>query len=671
MPNEKSKTDQFVRRELEKFGVDYEEQGSSNEEIKNGLKGASKSGKGNGRPEFIFFSGGHLIIIENKFRIDRLVKHDVNAKEGLNLTVGNGSAVADYAVNGAVHYASHIARKTNSFKEVIAVGIVGDRGSNIIQPYHVCCKNEVIEFKKLSELKSLQDLNPRKIAGWYEKQVLGTVEKDILELQSIASELHEDLRNYGSLEGENKATVISAILIALSNQEFHHDQLMGSKMPKDTDGDKIVRAVEGFIRVRKILSEDKMKILLNKFSFLCTNIVLNTINDTLKMTPLKYFATKLNHKVLPFLIHPENGGIEFDILGNFYGEFVKYGQSDGNSLGIVLTPSHITSLMAHLIDIKSTQTILDPCCGTGAFLISAMNKMIDDIKSDPQLSTEEKLKSILEVKGNQLLGIEMQEKMFTIATTNMILRGDGTSRIQLADMFQVKAYSQIEYAALDEKDKETSIQKVDGILFNPPYSQGKKDKSLTEISFINRGLSFLKRGGKMAVIVPQSTMVGKSKEEKFFKRKILENHTLESVITLNKDAFYGVGVNPCIAIFKAGEPHPENKKVKFVNFEDDGYVIRKHVGLTDDGSSGKKYQYLIDVLQGNIDDYKTKFMVKSTITSDDEWLHSFFYFNDELPTEADFEKTIADYLTFQFEMNVQGRGYLFNDEVEEVSSLGK
>jgi type I restriction-modification system DNA methylase subunit len=583
-----------------------------------------------------------------------LVKYDASTKGGLDLITGVGSAVAGYAVNGAVHYAIHIAEKTNSFKEVIAVGVVGDSESNMIQPYYVSCENEEIEIRKLSALRSLQDLNPRKISDWYKEQVLGTKltkeKKEVLELQSIASELHEDLRNYGSLEGENKATVISAVLLALINQEFHPDQLIASKTPKNTDGDKIVRAAEGFISVEDVLSQDKVKILLNKFAFLRTNVVLNTKNDTLNMTPLKYFAIQLNHRVLPHLLHRENSGIEFDILGNFYGEFVKYGGSDGNSLGIVLTPSHITSLMTKLIEIKPTQTILDPSCGTGSFLISAMNKMIETVKNDQHLTDNEKQNFIKDIKRNQLLGIEMQEKMFTIATTNMILRGDGKSRLQLADMFAVTACPEMEYHALDEKSKEGSIPKVDRILFNPPYSQGKKDKSLTEISFIFHALSFLKNEGKMAVIVPQSTMVGKSKEEKLLKRKILENHVLESVITLNKDTFYGVGVNPCIAIFKAGEPHPENKKVKFVNFEDDGFVVRKHVGLIDDGTSVEKRRYLVDVLQGNVDDCSTEFMVKSTITAEDEWLHSYFYFNDSPPIESDFEKTIADYLTFQFDM---------------------
>ena len=48
--------------------------------------------------------------------------------------------------------------------------------------------------------------------------------------------------------------------------------------------------------------------------------------------------------------------------------------------------------------------------------------------------------------------------------------------------------------------------------------------------------------------------------------------------------------------------------------------------------------------------------------ADDEWLHSFYYFNDEIPTEADFEKAIGDYLSFEFSMIMQGRKYLFEEK---------
>ncbi|SUN38118.1 BcgI-like restriction enzyme subunit alpha [Staphylococcus aureus] len=105
-----------------------------------------------------------------------------------------------------------------------------------------------------------------------------------------------------------------------------------------------------------------------------------------------------------------------DILGSFYGEFVKYGGNDGNALGIVLTPRHITNLMCELISINHTDFVLDPCCGSGGFLVTAMNKMFN------LADTKEEIKSI---KQNQIHGIELTQSLFTTATTNMILRGDG------------------------------------------------------------------------------------------------------------------------------------------------------------------------------------------------------------------------------------------------------
>ena len=58
MKNELTATDQFVRREIEKFGIPYGEQGSLNPEINKSLKGASKQGgKGIGKPEFIIQNG--------------------------------------------------------------------------------------------------------------------------------------------------------------------------------------------------------------------------------------------------------------------------------------------------------------------------------------------------------------------------------------------------------------------------------------------------------------------------------------------------------------------------------------------------------------------------------------------------------------------------------------
>ena len=174
------------------------------------------------------------------------------------------------------------------------------------------------------------------------------------------------------------------------------------------------------------------------------------------------------------------------------------------------------------------------------------------------------------------------------------------------------------------------------------------------------------KGGRCAVIVPQSSMTGKTKEEQAIKTNILKHHTLEGAITLNKDTFYGVGTMPCIAIFTAGVPHKPDHICKFINFENDGYKVAPHIGLLETESAKDKKQHLLDVWFDRID-ADTKFCVKTTVEDTDEWLHSFYYFNDEIPTDADFEKTIGDYLTFEFSMIMQGRQYLFEENPDETN----
>lgn len=78
-------------------------------------------------------------------------------------------------------------------------------------------------------------------------------------------------------------------------------------------------------------------------------------------------------------------------------------------------------------------------------------------------------------------------------------------------------------------------------MINPPYSQGSKtNPDLYEMNFISHLLDSLAVNGKCVAIVPQSSMTGKTKEEAEIKTQILKKHTLEGVITLNKDTFYGV-----------------------------------------------------------------------------------------------------------------------------------
>ncbi|WP_310989109.1 HsdM family class I SAM-dependent methyltransferase [Staphylococcus hominis] len=521
--NEKTGIDQFMRKEIEKINVKYDEQQSSNVEIAEALKTGSKklSGK-TGKPEFLFFSKDYLIVVEDKKDTD---KH-ISLNNDEELILDDSSILQNYAVNGAVHYARHIINNTDIIEKAFAIGASGDGHTNEITVYYVD-KNEI---KFIGDLNNLEDFEEDNIEEFYNVSVKGELpkeERELREVNGIAKELHEDLRNYGSLEGEKKASVVSAILLALENKEaiFNVNMLNGLQDIDSKDGDILYSAIEKYLKNYSDLRPTKIGEILGNFLFIKDDITLNRVRDDLNMTPLKYFTVKLNKKLKQSIKHSD-----MDVLGNFYGEFVKYGGSDGNSLGIVLTPRHITNLMCDLIEIDKNDYVIDPCCGSAGFLIAAMNKMLNQTQ-------DEEIK--LNIKRNQLYGIELQQKLFTIATTNMILRGDGKSNLRRDDIFHI-----------DENDYNTLINKA---LINPPYSQAKtkKQSHLSEISFINRTLDLIKKGGKLAAIIPQSTMIGKTKTDKEYKKAILKNHSLETVITLNKETFYGVGVNPCIAIFTA------------------------------------------------------------------------------------------------------------------------
>ena len=620
----------------------FSAQGSSIKEINEALQTASKRGTGKvGFPEYVGVVKDFLIVIEDKADT---VKHlKVNEKE---IIAEDITSICDYAANGALFYGKHLSKNT-SYKKIIALGISGNEKINKITPIYI---NERGDYTVLDDVETLISFSEENIDEYYVKEILKEstdVEKETVEILKEASILHEDLRNYGNLEEKNKPLVVSGILLALreiEHRNFSIDNLNGDSFK--TDGQKIYGAIESNLNRANVSPQVKKDKLLSQFSIIKDDVKINEINSTLGKTPLKHFTEFLYKSIYQSIRYNDSAE---DYLGRFYGEFMSYSGGDGQNLGIVLTPKHITELFCDLLDLKPEDRVLDPCCGTAGFLIAAMHKMIK--------KTEDKIE-IKNIKKNQLFGIEEQSYMFTIATTNMILRGDGKSNLENKDF-------------LSENPAKLQLKGCTVGMMNPPYSMGSKtNPALYEINFINHLLDSIVEDGRVAVIVPQSTFTGKSKEEKKIKEEILKNHTLEGVITLNKNTFYRIGTNPCIAIFTTHNPHSKNKMCKFINFENDGYIVSKHIGLIDDGSHKDKKQHLLDVWFGR-NEAPTKFCVETTIEAGDEWLHSFYYFNDEIPNEEDFKKTVADYLTFEVSMITHGRGYLFGLSDEETVEYTK
>ena len=638
MAKKEALTDLWVYDLLKEANISLDAQGCSIKEIDNALKTASKKGTGNvGFPEYVGVVKDFLLVIEDKADLSKHIK-----KEG-DVICQDTQSITDYAVNGALFYAKHLAKNT-TYKKILAFGISGNEKRHKITPVFV---DNTEYYRELGEVESFISFNENNIIDYYTHEILKektNTEKETAEILKDAAELHEDLRNYGNLKDTDKPLVVSGILLALDEAEqgnFSISSLKGDTVK--TDGQKIYDAIQDNLKRVRVAPDVKRDKILSQFAIIKDSQKLNEINKTLGKTPLKHYAEFLYEKIYKCIkrIHsPE------DYLGRFYGEFMSYSGGDGQTLGIILTPKHITQLFCDLVDIQADDVILDPCCGTAGFLIAAMHQMF--------LKANGNAHQIEHIKQEQLFGFELQSYMFAIATTNMILRGDGKSNL-INDDF------------LAQDPKKLQLNQCNVGMMNPPYSQGsKKNPSLYEISFVEHLLDSLVKGGRCVVIVPQSSMTGKTKEEQAIKTNILKHHTLEGVITLNKDTFYGVGTMPCIAVFTAHIPHKKDHICKFINFENDGYKVAPHIGLLETENARDKKQHLLDVWFDRID-ADTKFCVKTTVEDTDEWLHSFYYFNDEIPTDADFEKTVGDYLSFEFSMIMQGRKYLFEGDEDETN----
>lgn len=632
MAKKEVKTNLWVYSQLCENKIEADAQGSNVKEIDEALKTASKRGTGNvGYPEYVAVIDDFVLVIEDKADVTQQINL---TDDGLIAT--DVKSVTEYAVNGAYFYGKHIARNS-SFKKVFAVGVSGDEKHHEITPLYV---DDREGYKQLDDIESFTWFSLSNINEYYTRYVLEestNAEKTTEQILKDAAELHEYLRTYGTIKDQDKPLVVAGILLALDEIEhggFSIDSLKGDQLDGNRDGDKLMTAVENRLRRSNVGPDAKRDKLLVEFSILQTSFRLNEINETLGKTPLRLYTEFLYEHVFKNIKYQKTSE---DFIGRFYGEFMRYSGGDGQTLGIVLTPHHITDLMCELIDVGPEDTVLDPTCGTAGFLISAMHKMLEMADSDA------KIKSI---KKKQLHGYELQSNMFAVAAANMILRRDGNSNLECTDF-------------LKKNPAQVQLKGATVGLMNPPYSQGTKaDPNQYELSFVEYLLDSLAPEARAAVIVPQSSMTGKTKVEQTFKASILKHHTLEGVITCNTDTFYGVGVNPVIAVFTAHEPHDPQKVCKFIDFRDDGYEVRAHVGLIEGDSAKDKKQHLLDVWFDRAET-PSKFCVESTVQADDEWLHSFYYFNDEIPTDADFEKAVGDYLTFEFSMVMQNREYLF------------
>ena len=251
----------------------------------------------------------------------------------------------------------------------------------------------------------------------------------------------------------------------------------------------------------------------------------------------------------------------YDTIGHFFVEFLRYANND-KGLGIVLTPAHIAELFSDLADVNRDSIVYDNCCGTGGLLIAMMKNMIKDSGADSALQRR--------IKTSQLFGIEFQPKIYTLAVCNMILHGDGKTNIFRGDCFE-------DGPKLFEK-----ISPTVGVL-NPPYKQKTVATDREELEFVLNNLDCLRNDGKCIAIVPITCATAPSGAIGELKRRIMEKHTLEAVMSMPIELFHNskTTVVTCVMLFTAKRPHPKGKKTWFGYWRDDGFIKTKHKGRVD------------------------------------------------------------------------------------------
>lgn len=246
-----------------------------------------------------------------------------------------------------------------------------------------------------------------------------------------------------------------------------------------------------------------------------------------------------------------------DIKGDAFEYFLKNSVSVGNDLGEYFTPRHIVKLIVDLVDPRYGETVYDPACGTGGFLIQAFRHIKNKVRE-----TRESLKLLKEdtIYGRELTGTAKIAKM------NMIIIGDGHTNIRQMDSL-----------------KEPVKGEYNIVLTNYPFSQttdysayyGLETESANPV-FLKHVIDALKEDGRAGVVVPEGMLFDESQQYAKVRRMLLESCDVEAVINLNSYVFRPYTGQPTsIFIFKKGSP---TKKVWFFEVKEDGFErsSRKH-----------------------------------------------------------------------------------------------
>lgn len=379
----------------------------------------------------------------------------------------------------------------------------------------------------------------------------------------------------------------------------------------------------------------------DKLSILHTEVLQDQKVELLKAEDLIAILDFINEGIMPYINEETTKGQ--DLLNLFFTTFNKYvGKADKNQ---AFTPDHIVSFMCDVIGINHTSRVLDPCCGSGAFLVRAMTNALNDCKTDNERR---------KVKKEQIYGIEAEKKAFGLSTTNMLIHGDGNSNVRKGSCFD-----------LEQWIKNANIDKV---LMNPPYNA---QRPYCQPSYVatwkkdckedpSKGLHYLNYiantvgKGKLAILLPMQCAIGNTGDIKKYKELMMQNHRLDAVFSLPAEMFYpGASVVACCMIWELGIRHEAaNQPTFFGYFKEDGFTKRKNLGRveridpkTGEGAWKAIHDKWLHLYQTRTAEVGLSAVQK--VSYEDEWCAEAYMETDyNTLSEKDFIQKLVDYSAF-------------------------
>lgn len=490
------------------------------------------------------------------------------------------------------------------------VAILANTQNDKIQVWQIAKEKEA-EFLSDKKLKSMAEY-----VDYFKPQN----KNDMSAVLENTSTLNKKLHDNGITESLRSQFVGTCLLALKNGLTYQEDMstgqiLEGIKEKLGTLLDKSMdKATKLAVLQKKVLEDHKVK----------------------KLDPINFckLLDYIKENIMPYINAATSEG--HDILSYFFTTFNKYVQKDDKNQAF--TPNHIAHFMCKVADICKTTRVLDPTCGSGTFLVQAMTMALNQCETEKERS---------DVKAHQIYGIEADPNVFGLATTNMLIHGDGNTNIKCSSCF-------------DEEDWIKNTACVDVVLMNPPYNASKDQvpqafaktwgKTTTDPS---KGLYFVQYiadnvgKGRLITLLPMSCAITTKGIIADIREKMLDKHTLDAVFSFPAEMFYpGASAVACCMVFDLGRPHSDDKETFFGYFKDDGFEKRKGIGRVDIKNRWadieKEWLYLYSHKIS-----KVGISVVKHVTAEDEWCAEAYMETDYSNLcEGNFINTLRDYAAF-------------------------